>query len=271
MKVIRSIFSHNSLKSQKRETNKVVRNSKPMPVSNFRELVELIARIAYRNRDYELFYRGQSKEFFDKSGEATILPSLYREGEFNWYEFDKLDRFVNALHDKEFRFEHDETFSQFNEVKWAILQHYEVCNTPLLDLTRSLRVASSFALENANQSGILYVFGLPLINGSISFYVEEELINLNLLGICPPQALRPQFQEGFLAGTFPTLVSKSSSRNTYDITKLDFNRRLIAKFELQKNTFWNDDFTPIPHNALFPNNDKVVSICDKMKAQISNG
>lgn len=265
MKIIRQVFSHNSLKTKKREANRDVRKSKPLLVPSFRELVEIIARIAYRNRDYELFYRGQDQEYLNQNNETTILPSIFREDYPDWDAFNDLEGFVQALQEKEFRFEHDETFNQFNEVKWAILQHYEVCNTPLLDLTRSLRVACSFALEKANRNGILYVFGFPYINGSISFYVEEELINLKLLAICPPQALRPQFQEGFLAGTFPPIISKVPSRTDYDATKLDFSRRLIAKFELQESTFWDKEFTAVPHNALFPNNDRVESICNRMK------
>ena len=265
MKIIGSVFSQNSLKTQKKEANKYVRSSKPLLVLKFRELVTIIARIAYRNRGYDLFYRGQDQEYFNASNEATILPSIYRKGQVDWGSFDKLEYFVNALHEKEFRFEHDETFNQFNEVKWAILQHYKVCDTPLLDLTRSLRVACSFALENTDQTGVLYVFGLPLINGSISFYVDEELIILKLLGICPPEATWPQFQEGFLAGTFPPIITKVSSSRGYDVSRLDFSRRLIAKFELQKNTFWDEDFTYVPHNALFPKGDQVESICNKIK------
>jgi hypothetical protein len=265
MKTIRSVFSHNSLKTKKPETNKFVRASKPLRVSSFIELVELIAKIAYRNRDYELFYRGQSQEYLNKDNESTILPSICRKDYPDWDAFSKLDGFVQALQEKEFRFEHDETFNQFNEVKWAILQHYEVCSTPLLDLTRSLRVACSFALEKTNQNGILYVFGLPYVHGSISFYVEAEFINLKLSAICPPQALRPQFQEGFLAGTFPPIISKIPSRTDYDVTKLDFNRRLVAKFELQQSTFWDEDFLPVPRDALFPKNDRVENICSRMK------
>ena len=30
-------------------------------------------------------------------------------------------------------------------LRWSILQHYEICDTPLLDVTQSIRIAASFA------------------------------------------------------------------------------------------------------------------------------
>jgi len=271
MKIIGSVFSHNSLKTLERDKNKNVRESKPYQVSTYRELVQIVANIAYKNRAYELFFRGQKKEYFNSKMQTSILPAYYRHGFPNWLDMGTIDEFINALQRKGFKFDHDETFTQFDEVKIAILQHYQVCDTPLLDLTVSLRVACSFALERVQQSGILYILGLPLINGSISFYVEEELINLKLLGICPPQALRPHFQEGFLAGTFPDPSLKEPTKRGFDVESLDFGRRLIAKFELMKKGFWDKDFKPIPHNALFPRNDEVETICNRMKASVVYG
>jgi len=135
---------------------------------------------------------------------------------------------------------------KFPEVSWAILQHYEICDTPLLDVTSSLRVACSFALQHDENTGIIYVFGFPHTNGSISYYADEELINLRLLSICPPVAMRPHFQEGYLVGTFPT--TEIIRRTVH----YDLSRRLIAKFEIQKRNFWHSKFHEIPRNALFP-------------------
>jgi hypothetical protein len=162
--------------------------------------------------------------------------------------------------------QHDETFQEFKEIRWAILQHYDVCETPLIDLTTSLRAACSFALYNNKKDGILYILGLPNINGSISFYVEEKLSILKLISICPPFALRPHFQDGYLACNFPIYTSCDHMRFN------DFSRRLLAKFKLNNNNgkFWNKDFRYIPENALYPNdNDEVYKICKKIKASIS--
>ena len=135
------------------------------------------------------------------------------------------------------------------------MQHYEVCQTPLLDLTQSLRVAASFALASEGKEGYCYVFGFPYPNGSISFSVDLEIINIRLLSICPPGAKRPYFQEGFLVGSFP---SNTEER----IPNHDIGVRLIAKFKLKSEHFWDNDFQPIPQNALLPTDDKVRTFFD---------
>ena len=152
---------------------------------------------------------------------------------------------------------------KYRELKWAILQHYEICSTPLLDVTHSLRAACSFALNNADEKGVLLVFGFPYPHGSISYFVEEELLIVRLLSICPPQAIRPYYQEGYLVGTFPLSI------NPEDVnSKLDISRRLIAKFVLKKKCFWDDNFQNIPDQALFPSNDPMKDICDNIKRRI---
>jgi len=266
MKIIQhKVYSHNSLVDNITQYNKYIRHSKPLIVRTYKELVPKIAQIAYKNRDFELFFRGQQKEYSNSDSLTTLIPSIYRKESLSWLDFKGLDKFMRILDKEGEAFKPDETFKAFDEVKMAILQHYQVCDTPLLDITRSLRVASSFALEDADYSGILYVLGLPLINGSISFYVYEELLNIRLLGICPPQALRPYFQEGFLVGTFPTPILKEPEEKLYKDEKLDFGRRLIAKFELIKEKFWDDDFTPIPFDALFPSDDEMDNLCINIK------
>ena len=154
------------------------------------------------------------------------------------------------------------TLEKFPEVCWAILQHYEACDTPLLDITSSLRVACSFALRKASKSAIVYVIGLPHTNGSISYYADEEQIIVRLLSICPPNALRPYYQEGYLVGTFPTTESKRRTRS------LDVANRLVAKFEIPKKNFWDAHFTDIPELALFQENDKMYEIVSSIKGTL---
>ena len=108
-------------------------------------------------------------------------------------------------------------------VQWSILQHYEVCATPLLDLTHSLLVACSFAFLSGASEPLVLVFGLPFFTNRISINSEHDLVNVRLLSICPPEALRPYFQEGYLAGTDGVLAEFDSK------TELDFANRLVAK------------------------------------------
>src|SRR5205823_8222919 len=102
-------------------------------------------------------------------------------------------------------------------IQWSILQHYEVVATPLLDITQSLRVACSFA-QRASRDPTCYVLvlGLPYATNRISINSEEDVVNIRLLSICPPAALRPYFQEGFMAGT-PDVTSRYELK-----TELDF-------------------------------------------------
>ena len=73
-------------------------------------------------------------------------------------------------------------------------------------------------------------------------------------------ALRPHFQEGYLIGPFPSRVER---KQPY----LDFGRRLIAKIEISKKTFWDKNFPAIPQDALLPTKDEMAGICAKIKSQ----
>jgi hypothetical protein len=111
-------------------------------------------------------------------------------------------------------------------------------------------------------SGIVYVFGMPNTNGSISYYADEEMINLRLLSICPPVALRPHYQESYLVGTFPTTVV-TRRRVQYDVS-----RRLLAKYEIIKRRFWDNDFQEIPKEALFPKNDEMEKVAKRIYVEL---
>lgn len=250
-------------------TNREIRLSKAKNVESFRELVKIVASISYNSPEYSLFYRGQAGDYLLLSGESSLYPSIYRmdgisstEEELN-KRFEILKNAENKLLNsfKNNKLVGHSKLENFRELAWAVLQHYEVCETPLLDITYSLRVASSFALEGSKSYGHVFVLGFPHIHGSISYYVEEELLNIKLLSICPPQAQRPYFQEGFLVGTFP--ATEESKQPKHDVAS-----RLIAKFKLQKQGFWDQDFHGIPHDALCPENDRVEDICKEIKQQL---
>jgi hypothetical protein len=84
-----------------------------------------------------------------------------------------------------------------------------------------------------------------------------------LLSICPPDALRPYFQEGYLAGT-TDITSEYENK-----TELDFRNRFIAKFEIPKAMrFWGSGFSSIPRSVLFPRGDRVGKICQEIEIKI---
>lgn len=240
------------------------------PVPSFRELMEHVARLSYLNKDYLLFFRGQDRDFRNKAGASTYYPAIYRGDRVSRTELDlRFDilssagkRLCGLLKNR--KLEGYQDVKRRKYIQWSILQHYEVCPTPLLDLTHSLRVACSFAfLSSQKGEPYITVFGLPFTTNRISINSEHDLINIRLLSICPPDALRPYFQEGYLAGT-DEITTEYDSKD-----ELDFNNRLIAKFRLERNHgFWGKGFGAIPRSALYPSDDIVKDICDSLKNEL---
>lgn len=243
------------------------------PVNTYRELVEYCAALAYLNKDHLLFFRGQCVDFKNKNDKSTFYPSIYR-GDYLpkrevKHRFDILNQASSKLVELLSARTKDGTgeLKRKKYIQWSILQHYEVCGTPLIDFTHSLRVACSFAqLENENNHAYIYIFGLPYITNRISINSEHDLINIRLLSICPPDALRPYFQEGYLAAT-------SDIEHEYDSkSELDFNRRLVVKFRIPNSSkFWGKDFKIIPKSALYPQQDIFHSICKEIELDIKRG
>jgi hypothetical protein len=239
-------------------------------VSNFRALVEHVARLAYANSDVLLFFRGQNKDYQSKAGGTTLYPAIYRGDALAARElrhrFELLDQAGRLLVErfKNAGIEGHRELRQKCYIQWSILQHYEVLSTPLLDLTQSLRVACSFAqLSSTDPTCYVYVLGLPYLTNRISVNSEHDIVNVRLLSICPPAALRPYFQEGYLASTADVTTDYESK------TELDFRNRLIAKFAIARTrSFWGSGFDQIPETALYPRGDQILDLCNRLKVQL---
>ena len=201
-----------------------------------------------------------NSDYQNKGGSSTFYPTIYR-GDYVGRS-DLSDRFATLLAASRMLVErwtlenitgHDE-LKRKKLIQWSILQHYEVCDTPLIDFTHSLRVAASFAqLDAKSKYAYVYAFGLPYLTNRISNNSEHDLVNIRLLSICPPEALRPYYQEGYLAAT------EDIETEYDDKTELDFNNRLIAKFKIPTGReFWGRNFKSIPKNALYPKKDKIA-------------
>jgi hypothetical protein len=250
--------------------NKPVWRAPAFPISTFRVLVEHVARLAYANRDDLLFFRGQNKDYQSKAGGTTLYPAIYREDALPArelrYRFDLLNQAARLLVEK-FKAAAIDGHRELRQkvyIQWSILQHYEVLPTPLFDLTQSLRVACSFAqMRGTDTRCYVYVLGLPYISNRISINSEHDIVIVRLLSICPPAALRPYFQEGFVAGT-TDVTSDFDSK-----TELDFRHRLIAKFEIPRaQSFWGSGFEQIPETALYPRGDKILDLCKEIREEL---
>jgi hypothetical protein len=239
-------------------------------VTTFRSLVEHVARLAYGNPDELLFFRGQDKDYQSKAGGTTLYPTIYRGDSLATRElrhrFELLDQAARLLVErfKEAKVDGHRELRQKRYIQWSILQHYEVLATPLLDLTQSLRVACSFAqLRSTDPTCYVYVLGLPYVTNRISIHSEHDIVNVRLLSICPPAALRPYFQEGYLAGTADVTTEFESK------TELDFRNRLVAKFAISRSkAFWGSGFDQIPETALLPRGDQISDLCSDLRSEL---
>lgn len=274
---MRQIFGRLTKELYKHTTPKTVGKDPAYRINSFRELVEQIAKLSHKNKDSLLFYRGQKNDYLNKAGVSTFYPTIYRgdyltQQELN-YRFDMLYSASKML-SQEFKNRKIEGYTELirkKYIQWSILQHYGVTGTPLSDLTQSIRVACSFALlNNEDETAYIYVFGLPYYTNRISINSEHDLVNIRLLSITPPSALRPYFQEGYLIGT-EDITNEYVSKS-----ELDLNQRLFAKYEIPNNRdFWSGGFDKIPENALYPDNDIIKDLCDeiklKLKPEVENG
>jgi hypothetical protein len=116
---------------------------------------------------------------------------------------------------------------------------------------------------------MIYVLGVPSLSGSISASSEQGVQTIRLSSICPPEARRPYFQEGYLLAEYPDLATFHEKQN-YRPHEIDFGRRLLAKFRLPRTGFWSRDYTAIPKAALYPDErDPMVGFCAQIKEQFN--
>lgn len=242
-------------------------------VADFNELRMYMAQLSCANKDYILFYRGQNQDYMNpRSKNSTFFPTIYRGNrlskkllEQRWEKLEKACDIFMRLFKSNFP-KSSYILRRKKIVQWSILQHYEVTETPLIDVTQSLKVACSFAqLNNTGDFSYVYAFALPYYTNRISVNSEHYLTNVRLLSIAPPQALRPYYQEGFLVGEDEFMKNYTRKEN------LDLNNRLVAKFKF-KNTpdFWCGE-SPFSEDDLYPENDDIAELCNKVKEELEKG
>ena len=248
----------------------VVRKVAPFFVPTYTDLVREVAELAYKNKDHLFFYRGQDSDYLNKAESSTYYPTIYRSDFLTSQEirarFEMLELAEHYLADAfdQADLEGRQDVRRKSYIAWSILQHYGVCDTPLLDMTHSLRVAATFAqLNNPNEQGVIAIFGMPYMTNRITYNSEHDLVIVRLLSICPPLALRPYFQEGYLAGTLDI------TRDYLNKSELDFNNRLVAKFSIPNDrSFWGKNFEGIPEDLLFPRDDRMANICKEVRRRV---
>ena len=250
-------------------------------VRNYMDLATKVAELQFRNRDFVLMFRGQKEDYKNRSGYTSLKASLLRansstdrptEQVLNT-RFDKLVAAERALVEEYERRSllGRERLGRQRILRWAILQHYEICKTPLLDVTQSLRIAASFASHNAEDDAFIFVLGVPYINGAVTASAEAGLQIVRLASVCPPTAVRPHIQEGYLLAEYPDCANVEQ-KLLYSYAEMDFGRRLIAKFCFKPSLFWdqNGPFPQISEKALYPRalHDPMCSLAEDVKSAI---
>ena len=261
-------------------SNEEVRSSLGHAVDSYLVLAKRMAELQFRNPGHVLLFRGQQEDHRDLNNRTTLKPRIFRPRtgidappapDRLAARFELLGRAEELLSDRY----HDEVerlgkhlIRRFRIVRWAILQHYEVCRTPLLDVTHSLRIAASFAsLDNSTNQAYLFVLGVPNVSGAITVNAESGLQIIRLASVCPPSAMRPHLQDGYLLGEYPDMVNFDQKRH-YPADEVDFGLRLLAKFTFDPQSFWHSpDFPRVERPALYPNNknDPIFDLTDAIR------
>ena len=275
-------IGQSSLRSFCPETNEIkaikctaIRKSEAIPVNGYLELAKRIAQLQYENREHVLMFRGQPDDYRNKHNNSTIKPSIFRPRHAKYGRLEVGEKF-DQLNEAEVllvRAYEDAGLPRATEIRrrqvlrWAIIQHYEICDTPLLDVTHSLRIAASFASDSSDELGYVMVLGVPNVAGAITTSIDSELQVIRLASVCPPEALRPHIQEGFLLGEYPD-IGGFQQKQLYADHEVDFGRRLLAKFVFRKKQFWEGrEFLPVSHDALYPEADDEFSrVAEEVKS-----
>lgn len=243
-------------------SNKVIRQSRGHFVNSYVELAHRVAALQFLNREHVLFFRGQKSDYKNSFGLSTIKPTIFRANSAKKLplrrslelRFAKLKRAEDLLvkRYRERELVGADRLLRYRLLTWSILQHYDVCPTPLLDVSQSLRIAASFATSEGADEGYVYVLAVPNLSGAVTASSEASMQIVRLSSACPPSAMRPHFQEGYLLGEYPE-ISDVPPFGQYKHAELDFGRRLVAKLRFNPRTFWKSDaFPPLSIKALYP-------------------
>jgi hypothetical protein len=261
-----------------------IRKDPGVIVQSYIDLVQKVATVQYYNPDYVFLFRGQCRDYLRGSA-STLKPPIFRAGKIDppekqgipskseikrrYTKLNMAERLIQEIYPHK----HGRTrLRRQRIIRWAILQHYKVCDTPLLDLTQSLRIAASFATDKLEPFGYVYMLGFPSIAGPLTASAEAALQLVRLSTACPPEAWRPHVQEGFLIGEYPD-IDETAQREDYRHAEFDFGRRVVAKFRFDSSRFWRDDspFPLVPHGALFPDDgEALVEISKEIRERVES-
>ena len=246
-------------------------------VASYRKLLELVAQIAGLNPQYQLFFRGQTNNWLDGKLVPTLYSGIWRDPLTSVRLDERRDtlngagnELVERLGDFYGRRSDAKVFlEQLRRnplVRWALLQHYGICDTPLLDVTRSLQVACTFARLGAEHGhGYVYVLALPYQREAISIDDNEGMTVMSLLGVTPPSARRPLNQDGFLISTsewWRYTADRSAGDAPRTVDRPNYYKRVMTVFRIPTgDEFYQDSgLSDFGNDWLCPKDDGFADI-----------
>jgi len=240
-----------------------------MEVRSFDKLLKIISFLSVMNKRLILLYRGQVNDAILQSSlsrntwqpwSADLAAPASLEGAERTYYWETLATVEKLVLDvlEEYGMPRWRHMQYCAPARWAVVQHYGLWPTPLIDFTTSTRVAASFAfgIKKNSKEGYLYVVGAKRVRSDLMTLgnANTEEVNLQTLvirlnSVCPPSALRPHLQEGVLVGNYPV----PSTDSPYETEAHDASPLVIAKFKLiDDGGFWTEDFPKHRIEALLP-------------------
>ncbi|WP_369255246.1 FRG domain-containing protein [Geodermatophilus amargosae] len=239
-------------------------------VSTYRDLATVVSFLNVMNKHHHLLFRGQSRETFPSptltrdTWATHRLPTPVRlvDRRADYYEaLGPLSAAVTRMlagrlpRHRPFEKASDPRRRQLRVAPWAVIQHYELWPTPLLDLTGSLRVAASFAfgVPASRTTGLLYVFSAPrVVSDLMPPRPSARRMTVRLSAVCPPGTQRPHLQDGYLVG------DPQADAESLDESARLLSDCLVAVFRLHDGAasgnpgFWDEDFPPHTAQSLLP-------------------
>lgn len=239
----------------------------PQEAHSYRELVELISFYSVMNKRVVPLYRGQGREVEPiptLSRDAWYLPrdavadhdqtSVSLAGDLRDHYWNALLAVVSSVRHVlgDFGLPRRRHLSKCPAAVWAVIAHYELWPTPLLDFSTSLHVAASFALGDRSvpREGYVYLCGTSRVRGDLMDLrpppcgegdaVEKATgaIAMRLDAVCPPSAVRAHLQNGVLLGTYPF----ASAGSSYSSAEHSAGPTVIAIVKIiDDGTFWSDE------------------------------